>query len=215
MKKSAVGTKTTKPVSQAQGILIVLSAPSGCGKTTIVDRLLKRNPDWMRSISATTRTPRTGEKDGQDYFFVSAARFAEMESKGELLESAKVFDEAYGTPKKFVRDELAAGKKIVLAIDVQGTRKIKKTWDAKWPLLTIFILPPSVKVLRERLEGRKTETPDQIQKRIEVAQDEIKEAAAYDLTLVNQNLEETIAEIEAAIEKFEKQKNPSSSSRGG
>ena len=184
----------------------MISAPSGCGKTTIVDRLLKRHPEWVRSISATTRQPRAGEKDGQDYFFVTAKVFKEMETKDELLESAKVYDYFYGTPKKFVMDALALGKKVILAIDVQGAGKVKKALDGKAPLLTIFILPPSVKVLRERLEGRRTESAAEVQRRIEVAQDEIKEAGSYDLAFVNQNLEQTVLEIEEGIEKLKNKK---------
>lgn len=172
----------------------------------MVDRLLKRHPEWVRSVSVTTREPRAGEKEGVDYFFVTPKRFHEMETGSELLESAKVFDHEYGTPKKFVMDHLAQGKKVILAIDVQGTKKIKKVVGTSMPLLTLFILPPSVKILRERLEGRKTETPEQIQRRIELSQDEIREAGSYDLTFVNQNLEETIASIEDGIENFKKAK---------
>lgn len=185
---------------------MIFSAPSGCGKTTIVDRLLKRHPEWVRSISVTTRQPRDGEKHGIDYYFVSQAAFREMEKKGELLESARVFDQFYGTPKTFILDHIQEGKTVVLAIDVQGTKKIKKVIAGKIPLLTIFVLPPSVKVLRERLEGRKTDAPMEIQRRIEIAQDEIKEAGIYDCTVVNRNLDQTISEIENAIEKFQQER---------
>jgi guanylate kinase len=185
---------------------VIISAPSGCGKTTIVDRLLKRHPEWTRSISMTTRPPRSGEKEGQDYYFVTAKAFKDMDAKGELLESAKVYDCFYGTPKKFVMQALAEGKKVILAIDVQGAKKVKKTMGEDAPLLSIFILPPSVKVLRERLEGRKTESAEEIQRRIEGAQDEIKEAGSYDLAFVNQNLEQTVLEMEEGIEKFQKER---------
>lgn len=197
---------SNNPGLPGNGLLIIISAPSGCGKTTIVDRLLKRNPDWVRSVSATTRQPRPGEKDGVDYFFVTTKSFKEMDKKGELLESAAVYEFCYGTPKKFVQEQLAAGRKVILAIDVQGTKKIKKMFGPEGQLLTLFILPPSVKVLRERLEGRQTESPEEIQRRIEVAQDEIKEAGSYDLAYVNQNLEQTILEIEEGIENFDKEK---------
>lgn len=209
MNKSKTSNKA-KPIAlspAAQGLLVIISAPSGCGKTTIVDRLVKRHPDWVRSVSATTRAPRPGEKDAQDYFFVTSKAFKEMDAKGELLESAKVHDQFYGTPKEFVSQQLVAGKNVILAIDVQGTKKIKKILDAKTYCLTVFVLPPSVKVLRERLEGRKTETPEEIQRRIEVAQDEIKEAGFYDVAVVNQNLEQTILEIESVIEKQKKERN--------
>lgn len=213
MKKSASKSKTSnkedvsaKPAS-GKGFLIVISAPSGCGKTTIVDRLLKRNPDWVRSISVTTRAARTGERPGEDYIFTDPAGFKKMIDDGALLEYANVFERQYGTPKSFVTEQLAQGKKIILAIDVQGTKKIRKTADKHIPLLTLFVLPPSVKVLRERLEGRNTESPEQIDRRIEVAQDEIKEAGSYDRAVVNQNLEQTVLEIEEAIESFEKERS--------
>lgn len=179
-----------------------MSAPSGCGKTTIVERLLKRHPDWVRSISATTRAPRAGEKNGEDYFFVSAKTFKEMETKEELLESAKVHDAFYGTPKSFIEEQLAKGKKIISAIDIQGMKKIRKVLGSKAALLTLFILPPSVKVLRERLEGRNTESPEEVERRIEVAQEEIKEAGSYDFAFVNQTLDQTIREIEEVIARY-------------
>lgn len=215
MKKSANKSKTSSNSSHCEaisglkpargGLLIIISAPSGCGKTTIVDRLLKRNPEWVRSVSVTTRPPRSGEKPGEDYFFVEPQAFKKLVDEGSLLEYAQVFDHHYGTPKSFVTEQLARGKKVILAIDVQGTRKIKKT-AGDGPLLTLFVLPPSVKVLRERLEGRNTESPAQIDKRIDIAQDEIKEAALYDRTVINQNLEQTVLEIEKAIDEFENKK---------
>lgn len=185
------------------GLLIIFSAPSGCGKTTIVDRLLKRHPDWIRSVSVTTRSPRIGEKGGGDYYFVLPSAFQKMEENGELLESAKVFDHFYGTPKSFVLEHLKAGKNVVLTIDVQGMRKIKSSLGPEVPAATIFVLPPSIKVLRERLEGRKTESPEDIERRISVAQDEIKAASYYDFTVMNQSIEQTVSEIESFIEKKE------------
>lgn len=184
-----------------------MSAPSGCGKTTIVERLLKRHPDWVRSVSVTTRPVRLGEKNGEDYFFVTLSEFQKMEESGELLESAKVFDHCYGTPKQFVMDHLKAGKKILLAIDVQGTKKVKSVLVGEAPVMTFFILPPSVKVLRERLEGRNTESPAEIQRRIEISQDEIKEAGSYDHAVMNQNLDKTLQQIESAIESFHKERS--------
>jgi guanylate kinase len=197
--------------AEEKGFLIIVSAPSGCGKTTIVDRLLKRHPDWVRSISATTRHPRIGEKDGEDYFFVSPQRFNEMQTNEEFLETVKIFDYVYGTPKAPMLRSLREGKKIVLAIDVQGMKHVKKVLQKDVPVLAIFVLPPSIKVLRERLEGRKTEPPEEIQRRIELAQEEIKCASLYDSTVVNQNLEQTVLEMEALIDQFQKErrKNPS------
>lgn len=211
MKKSESNSKTSNKLSSvAGGILILFSAPSGCGKTTIVDRLLKRHPDWVRSVSATTRAARVGEKEGRDYFFLSPRIFKQMQSRGELLESATVFGRDYGTPKAFVLDHLKAGKNVILAIDVQGAEQVRKITELKGMMLTFFVLPPSVKVLRERLEGRKTESPEEIQRRIENAQEEIKAAQLYDYAIVNQNLDKTIVEIEDRVQKFQKKRRPKS-----
>ena len=190
--------------------MIILSAPSGCGKTTIADRLLKRHPDWLRSVSVTTRPPRVGEEEGRDYFFVDSRTFEKMRSGGELLESAKVFDYAYGTPKSFIREKLHARRNILLAIDVQGTKQIKSVLSKGVKILTFFILPPSVKVLRERLEGRETESPAEIEHRIEAAQEEMKEAGYYDYTVMNHDLEQTVLKIEECIQKFQKERRPRS-----
>jgi len=127
-----------------------------------------------------------------------------MEDRGELMESAEVFGHEYGTPKVFVTDCLRKGHDVVLAIDTQGTKKIKKIFEGKVRFLTIFILPPSVKALRERLEGRKTESAEEIQRRMDTAQDEIKEAGMYDFTVVNQNVDQTVVAIEGFVEKFKK-----------
>ncbi len=207
MKKSENKSKTS---SESQGLLVILSAPSGCGKTTVVDRLLKRHPDWMRSVSVTTREPRLGEKKGEDYIFVTPQGFRQMEEKVQLLESAKVFDHYYGTPKLAVMAALDRGKTMLLAIDVQGMKKLKKAMGKQAPVTSIFILPPSVKILRERLEGRKTESPAQIEHRIETAQEEIKEAAHYDHTVMNQTLEQTVLDIEALIQQEEKKRRKTS-----
>ena len=197
---------SSKLVSKKTGFLIVLSAPSGCGKTTVVDRLLKRHSDWVRSVSMTTRVSRAGEKEGDDYFFTTLAEFEKLKKENALLESASVFGNQYGTPKKHVLDSIQAGKKVILAIDVQGGESIKKAMPDSQQRISIFILPPSVKVLRERLEGRNTESPEEIDRRIEAAQDEIKAASLYDFTIVNQNLEQTVREVEECIEKFEEQR---------
>lgn len=190
-----------------QGVLVVISAPSGCGKTTIVERLLKRHPEWARSVSATTRAPRVGEKDGKDYYFLSHEAFVKMRDEKEFLESAEVFGHLYGTPKKFVDEKLNAGTNVILAIDVQGAKMIRNSLASQDHLVTVFVLPPSVKVLRERLEGRNTDSPEEIERRIQIAQDEIKEADYYDSTVVNQNLDQTVSEVEDLIEGFKKKRS--------
>lgn len=197
---------SSKSVSTKTGFLIVLSAPSGCGKTTVVDRLLKRHSDWIRSVSMTTRAARSGEKQGDDYFFTTSAEFETLKKDKALLEYASVFGNQYGTPKRHVMDSIQTGKKVILAIDVQGGESIKKAMPDPRQRVSIFVLPPSVKVLRERLEGRNTESPEEIDRRIEAAQDEIKAASLYDFTIVNQNLEQTVREVEECVEKFEEQR---------
>jgi len=193
-----------KRAKSSKGILIVISAPSGCGKTTIVERLLKRHPDWGRSISVTTRDQRVGEKPGGDYYFINREAFDDMKQKNELLESATVFGNLYGTPKQHVLDRLEEGNNVLLAIDVQGMLNIKKEHSEDLELMTVFVLPPSIKILRERLEGRKTESPEQIEKRLAMAQEEIKHANFYDFTVMNQNLEQTVLDIEKYIEERNK-----------
>ena len=203
MSKSRTSSKQT-PTST--GVIVIVSAPSGCGKTTLVDRLLKRHPDWVRSISATTRQPRTGEKDGQDYVFLKLENFEEMKKNGDFLEHALVHHHWYGTPKAPVFESYEKGKTVILAIDIQGMLKVKEALGERFPVLTLFVLPPSLKSLRERLEGRKTEGPEEIEKRMQVAEMEIKQANLYQKTVVNQNVEQTVLEIDEMINQFRKEK---------
>jgi guanylate kinase len=197
---------SNKKAGSDQGMLVVLSAPSGCGKTSIVERLLKRHPDWVRSISATTRKPRVDEKDAQDYFFYSRQDFEQKVREGKMLEHAGIYGNLYGTPREFVEDRVLQGKTVIMTIDVQGTRQIMESWGKDRPLLSVFILPPSVKVLRDRLTGRNTETPEEIEKRIEIAQDEIKAAKLYDHTVINQNLDQAVLDVEEIILNVSKQR---------
>ena len=190
---------SSKEKGTGKGVLVVLSAPSGCGKTSIVERLLKRHQDWVRSISATTRKPRVDEKDGQDYFFLSRKDFERKVGEGKMLEHAEIYGNLYGTPREFVTDQVACGKTVIMTIDVQGTKQVTASWGKERPLLSIFILPPSVKVLRERLTGRNTETPGEIEKRIALAQDEIKDAKLYHHTVINQNLDQAVLDVEEII----------------
>jgi len=198
-----MSNKVTEP---GRGMLVVLSAPSGCGKTSIVERLLKRHPDWVRSISATTRKPRVDEKDAQDYFFYAKQDFEKKVHEEKMLEHAVIYGNLYGTPRKFVEDQVLQGKIVIMTIDVQGTKQIMESWGKERSLLSIFILPPSVKVLRERLTGRNTESPGEIEKRIEIAQNEIKAAKLYDHTVINQNLDQAVLEVEQIILDVSKQR---------
>ena len=198
MKKSENKSK----ISSEQGFLVVLSAPSGCGKTTLVDRFLKRHPDWVRSISVTTRPPRPEEKSGRDYEFISGREFQSLREKGEFLEWARIFGQFYGTRRRFIEEEIGKGKTVILAIDIQGARSLRKVLEKKIPLFSIFILPPSTAVLRERLEKRHTDSAEEIEKRIERAEEEIKAAKEYDAVVINRDLAESIREMEALISGF-------------
>lgn len=182
-----------------QGKLVVISAPSGCGKTTIVERLLERNQDLMRSISYTTRAPRTGEVDGCDYFFVSDQEFRAKQKQDFFLEWAKVFDHRYGTSKQFVKDAIRDGKKVLLAIDVQGMKQVKTNTDKSLSLISIFIMPPSMETLKARLEKRKTETKAQIEERLKIAEQEMRQKSLYDYVVINQDVEQAVKEIEEFI----------------
>jgi guanylate kinase len=122
-----------------------------------------------------------------------------MKADSEFLEWAEIYGNFYGTPKKFVTDQVDQGKVVILTIDVQGTRQVKEMWDRKRPMVSIFIIPPSIKALRERLAGRNTESPEEIEKRIQVAQDEVKAATLYDKTIINQVLDQAVLEVEEII----------------
>ncbi len=190
---------SNKKTRGEEGLLVVLSAPSGCGKTSIVERLLKRDPEWVRSISATTRKPRTDEKDAQDYFFLSRKDFEQKVREGQMLEHAEIYGNLYGTPLAFVTGQVSSGKTVIMTIDVQGAKQVMAAWGKTKRFLSIFILPPSVRVLRERLTGRNTETPEEIEKRIEIAQDEIKAAKLYHHTVINQSLDQAVLDVEEII----------------
>lgn len=184
---------------------MVLSAPSGCGKTTLLARLLKRHPDWARSVSVTTRPPRPEEKNGRDYEFVSSREFQSLRRRGEFLEWARIFDYYYGTRQKPIEEETKKGRTVILPIDIHGARSLRRRVGRKIPCFSIFVLPPSIPVLRERLEKRSTDSVEEIGKRIHRAEEEIKAAREYDRTVVNHDLDQTTHEIEGLISEFEKQ----------
>ena len=186
-------------MAMKQGKLIVISAPSGCGKTTIVERLLDRNKNLTRSISYTTRTPRPGEVNGQDYFFISEEEFASKERNGFFLESAEVFGCSYGTSREFVMNHIAQGLDVVLAIDVQGMKQLRQKAVKEIPMVSIFIMPPSLEELKARLEKRKTEAKQEIADRLKVAQQEMAKRSLYDFVVVNQKIDQAVNEIEGIV----------------
>jgi guanylate kinase len=176
----------------APGLLIVLSSPSGGGKTTLAHRLLVRDKNIIRSVSATTRKPRTGEKDGRDYFFMSRAKFLAMRKKKAFLEWAPVHGQFYGTPKPWVLAQLEKGKDVLLVIDVQGGRAIRKLYPRS---LLLFLEPPSLKVLRQRLHGRDSEDEASLRLRLKAARDEMRAGKAYPHRVVNDRLSQAVKEV--------------------
>lgn len=175
--------------TESQAILIVLSSPSGGGKSTICRALLESNQDMEYSVSVTSRPPRGDERDGMHYQFVSEGEFHELIEKGAFYEWAKVHDNLYGTRKDVVEEKLARGKCVVMDLDVIGGLNIKK---ANEKAVLIFVLPPSLKVLEERLRRRNTDEEKIIQKRLRNARHEINFAAKYDYVVVNEDLQKTI-----------------------
>lgn len=177
--------------------LFIFSAPSGTGKTTLVKELLGRFDNLVFSISHTTRKPRSGEVHGKDYFFTDKAQFMDMVASGQMLEWAQVHDNCYGTSKIFVQEQLAAGKSVLLDIDVQGGRQIM---DSGLDPVSVFIMPPSLEVLEQRLRGRGTDAEDVILKRLENAKTEVAQKSFYTHVVVNDVLADAVAELIAIVE---------------
>ena len=172
--------------------LIIITGPSGVGKGTVVKELLDKNKDIWLSISATTRNPRIGEKDGENYYFISDARFKDMIDKKELLEWAKFAGNYYGTPISTVDEKIENGFIVLLEIEVEGAKQIKE----KFPdALSIFLLPPSKKELEKRIRGRGTEKEEAINKRLKRANYEIASSNKFDFVLTNHDVDETVKEV--------------------
>lgn len=178
-----------------KGILFVVSAPAGCGKGTILERVLK-NKKYYYSVSATTRKPRPNEKDGVNYRFLDKAEFETLIEKQEFLEYAQYCDNYYGTLKAPIEENLLQGKHVILEIEVQGAMKVRAIRpDAKF----IFIAPPSFETLRQRLEHRGTETPEVIEKRVNAAKRELALKEQYDYCIVNDVLEEAVKDFRSIV----------------
>ena len=180
----------------SKGLLIVISSPSGGGKGTILKELFKRNENLRMSVSATTRAPRPGEEHGVHYFFISKEEFQKNIEDGAMLEYTSYISNFYGTPKAPVEAWLNEGKDVILEIEVQGGRQIKQVAP---DCVSLFVLPPSLEVLENRLRGRGTETDEVILKRLSAAREEIQCVKDYDYTVINDTVEQAVLDIEAII----------------
>ena len=178
------------------GQLFVVSAPSGTGKTTVVERLVQVVPDLTMSRSYTSRQARAGERDGVDYNFVSRATFEAMVARREFLEHADVFGNLYGTSRADAERLMASGKDVVLVIDVQGAGQVR---SAGIPLVTVFVLPPSFEVLEQRLRGRGKDSDDAIRRRLDTARAEVAGYEDYDYVVVNDDLEACVTAMRSII----------------
>ena len=180
-----------------KGLLLIVSGPAGVGKGTVNAELMKRHPEIRMSVSATTRVPRPGEIEGVHYFFKTQAEFEQMIAENAFLEYMHVFGmNYYGTPKQFVLDELEQGHHVILEIDVQGARKVKESFPEA---IRIFIAPPTMATLKERLTKRGTETPEAIETRTKTAFTEMRALPECDYLVINDDLNEAIAQMEAIV----------------
>jgi guanylate kinase len=180
-----------------RGLMLVLSSPSGAGKTTISRMLLERDPNLCISVSVTTRRPRAGEVHGRDYFFIESPEFERMVDAGELLEHAVVFGNRYGTPKAAVQQMLAAGRDVLFDIDWQGTQQLGE--KARDDLVSVFVLPPSTAELERRLRSRAADSEEEVQRRMSKAADEMSHWAEYQYVIVNRALEDSVAKVQAIL----------------
>lgn len=179
----------------SRGKLFILSAPAGTGKTTLVNRLVKEHPNVVQSISYTTRIPRLGEKDGVHYHFISREAFEELAARGAFFEYVTLYGDYYGTSKEAVEKSLATGKNVFLVIDTQGAMKLKGQVEA----IFIFISPPSLEALKERLERRKSETAEKIADRLKIANEELAKKDRYDYEIVNDDLNHAYKQLKRIV----------------
>lgn len=178
------------------GALFIVAAPSGAGKTSLVAALLERDPSVRLSVSYTTRPPRAGEVDGRDYHFVDHAAFEAMLARGEFLESAEVYGNYYGTGHAWVRERLAAGDDVLLEIDPQGAEQVRRLMPEA---VGIFVLPPSLEALRERLERRGKDSAEVIARRLTAARDELRRVSEFDYAIINKEFDIALQDLESVV----------------
>lgn len=208
MNKDLPSPDMTEARQSRRGIMLVLSSPSGAGKTTLANMLIAADPYCTLSISATTRQPRPGEADGKDYFFMDRPAFEAMRETGAFLEWAEVFGNLYGTPRESVELALSSGKDVVFDIDWQGARQLHA--EAPGDVIRIFILPPSREVLAARLHGRQSDAAEVVARRMAGAAEEIRHWHEYDYVLVNHDLTSSLEALRAILiaERCRRERNP-------
>jgi guanylate kinase len=182
--------------SNMPGNLFIISAPSGAGKTSLVQSLLKHDPHIELSVSHTTRDPRSGEQNGKDYHFVSRETFLEMAKHGEFLESAEVYGNLYGTSQNRIRQEIARGRDILLEIDWQGAAQVRRLFP---DCVSIFILPPSLAALEQRLKGRGKDSDAVIAKRMAAVSVDVSHVAEFNYVIINNDLNDALQELAAVV----------------
>ena len=185
-------------VVSKKGILVILSSPSGAGKTSIARALVKGNENFLFSVSATTRKSRPGEVNGREYDFLTVDQFRQKIKEGQFLEHAKVFGNLYGTPLQAVRDSISQGKSVVFDVDWQGGKQIRSSSLSKF-VISIFILPPSIKELHDRLMNRAQDSSETVKDRMKKSIDEIMHWKEYDYVIVNRDFDKTLREVESII----------------
>jgi guanylate kinase len=179
-----------------KGLLLVVTAPSGAGKSSLIDALLKADPQLRLSVSYTTRAPRPGEQNGREYHFVDEAAFLAMLERGEFLESAQVHGNRYGTSQAVIRQALARGEDLVLEIDWQGAQQVRRLHP---DCIGVFILPPSVEELERRMRARAQDSEEVIRRRLASAEEEISHAPEFDYAIINSNFDEATRDLQAII----------------